>query len=79
MIYIGLVRDRANKRRNLVMSFYISLIPSSCYLGLVLLTAYRLAMRNDALAKSGERFLESRAEADFASHCTNCVSPSITV
>jgi len=56
MIYIGLVRDRANKRRNLVMSFYISLIPSSCYLSLVLLTAYRLAMRKDALAKSGEKF-----------------------
>ena len=48
MIYIGLVRDRVNKRRNLVMSFYIiNSLPS-----LVLLTAYRLAMSWQRVGKS---------------------------
>lgn len=54
--HYDLYRFGANKKRNLVMSFYISLIPSSYYFSIVLLTTCRLVMRKDALAKSGEKF-----------------------
>lgn len=50
MIYIGLVRDRVNKRRNLVRNvllYIINSLPS-----LLLLTAYRLAMSWQRVGKS---------------------------
>ena len=65
--YYDLYGFGANERRNLVMSLHTSLIPSGCYLSLVLLTAYRLAMRKDVLAKEwGKVFREPLVTVQIA-------------